>query len=179
MPTGVRILHPSGAVAGWWDSPWRIRRPRLRGWRARPLEQVLEFSCPAFLAQIFLPGFPDPSLCLAQLFLPRSSCPAFLTHPRVLPAAPDSHQPTPKMGVFSFFLTSFSVFKKHVSKSVFFCDFGPLLASVWAPFWCFLACVLDVFLVCKKKCSEVVFWRYSGPRPPSEIVFWHTQASVW
>ena len=132
----------------------------------------LTSSCPV-PSSLALPSF------LAQLFLPRSSCLAFLTHPRVLPAAPGSHQPTPKWTGPSDFATSFSVFKKHVSKSEFVCDVGSLLAPFWAPFSSFGACLFDVFPACEKTCSEVVFWRYSGPRPPSEIVFWHTQATVW
>ena len=53
----------SGAGAGWWDAPWRIRRPWLaRAWRARfpgpapakPLARLLA-PLPGALGQI-LPG---------------------------------------------------------------------------------------------------------------------------
>jgi hypothetical protein len=81
------------------------------------------------------------------------------------------------------FLCFFGVFLLGVFSvgflSTFFFDFGSLLAPFWTPFGSFGVCFFDVFLACEKRCSEEGFWRYSGPRPPFKIVFWHTQASVW
>ena len=87
-PSFALSTRSSQAGLGWWDSRQRIRRPRLRGWRARP---ALQFSPISY-------QFRSP----CSDFLLRSSCPGSSPHLRVFPAAPASHQPTPKLRAVKF-----------------------------------------------------------------------------
>ena len=52
----------SGAGRGWWDAPWRIRRPCLQGWRARLRVKFFAQLLPSSL----------PSSCQALVALPRA-----------------------------------------------------------------------------------------------------------